>query len=41
MLFSFNDLPTMRALAVYREEELANHDGHQVVAREMVGSGAV
>jgi gentisate 1,2-dioxygenase len=38
-LFSFNDLPTMRALAVYREEEYVEHGGHQVV-RELVGARA-
>jgi gentisate 1,2-dioxygenase len=41
VLFSFNDLPTMRALAVYREEELVENGGQQPVAREMVGTGAV
>jgi gentisate 1,2-dioxygenase len=38
-LFSFNDLPTMRALAVYREEEYAEGDGYQPV-RELVGARA-
>jgi len=31
VLFSFNDFPTMRALAVYREEELIENGGHQIV----------
>jgi gentisate 1,2-dioxygenase len=31
-LFSFNDLPTMRALALYREEEYVDHGGHQPIA---------
>jgi len=35
-LFSFNDLPTMRALSVYREEEYVEHDGHQEVQHEPV-----
>jgi gentisate 1,2-dioxygenase len=39
-LFSFNDLPTMRALAVYREEEYADNGGYQRVAGELVGARA-
>jgi len=39
VLFSFNDLPTMRALAVYREEEYAENGGHQTV-RELVNAAA-
>ncbi|RII99282.1 cupin domain-containing protein [Achromobacter sp. K91] len=30
-LFSFNDLPVMRALALYREEAVKENDGHQVL----------
>lgn len=30
-LFSFHDLPVMRALNLYREEALAENDGHQVL----------
>lgn len=30
-LFSFNDMPVMRALGLYREEALADTDGHQPV----------
>lgn len=30
-LFSFNDLPVMRALGLYREQALADHGGHQRV----------
>lgn len=30
-LFTFNDLPVMRALGLYREEALAENDGHQPV----------
>lgn len=33
-LFSFNDLPVMRALGLYREEALAEDDGHQPVLSE-------
>jgi len=28
-LFNFNDLPVIRSLGLYREEEYANHGGHQ------------
>lgn len=31
-LFSFHDLPVMRALGLYREQALADNDGHQTVA---------
>jgi gentisate 1,2-dioxygenase len=31
-LFCFNDLPVMRKLGLYREEALAENDGHQPVA---------
>ena len=30
-LFAFHDLPTMRALGLYREQALADNDGHQPV----------
>ncbi|MGG4603548.1 cupin domain-containing protein [Paenalcaligenes sp. Me131] len=30
-LFSFHDLPTMRALNLYREEALADNGGHQII----------
>jgi gentisate 1,2-dioxygenase len=30
-LFSFNDLPVMRALGLYREEAYAENDGHQEI----------
>ena len=30
-LFAFSDLPVMRALGLYREEALADHDGHQPI----------
>ncbi|MFC0812258.1 cupin domain-containing protein [Paracoccus panacisoli] len=30
-LFSFNDMPVMRVLGLYREEALADTDGHQPV----------
>ena len=30
-LFSFNDLPVMRALVLYREEAVKENDGHQVL----------
>ncbi|HLU18321.1 MAG TPA: cupin domain-containing protein [Pusillimonas sp.] len=30
-LFSFNDLPVMKALGLYREEALKENDGHQAV----------
>ncbi len=39
VLFSFNDLPTMRALAVYREEEYADNGGHQPL-RELASATA-
>src|SRR5438067_1566920 len=42
-LFSFNDLPTMRALALYREEEYVENGGHQAVeqaAGALVGATA-
>ena len=39
-LFSFNDLPTMRALWVYREEEYAENGGHQPAARELTAATA-
>ncbi len=32
-LFSFHDLPVMHALGLYREEALAEGDGHQAVVR--------
>ena len=32
VLFSFSDLPSMQALGLYREEALAENDGHQRVA---------
>ncbi|MEO1105724.1 MAG: cupin domain-containing protein, partial [Pseudomonadota bacterium] len=31
-LFAFHDLPVMRALGLYREESLAENDGHQPVS---------
>ena len=31
-LFSYNDGPVMRALGLYREEELLDNDGYQEVA---------
>jgi len=30
-LFSFHDLPVMRALNLYYEEALADNDGHQII----------
>ncbi len=30
-LFSYNDQPVMRALGLYREEELVENDGYQEV----------
>lgn len=30
-LFSFNDMPVMRALGLYREEAFADNDGHQPI----------
>ena len=39
VLFSFNDLPTMRALWVYREEAYVEGGGHQPVTQgELVGT---
>ncbi len=32
VLFSINDLPAMEALALYREQAYAEHDGHQPIA---------
>ena len=32
VLFSFNDLPSMHALGLYREEAYAENGGHQQVA---------
>ena len=32
VLFSFSDLPSMQALGLYREEALADNDGHQKLA---------
>jgi gentisate 1,2-dioxygenase len=32
VLFSFSDLPSMLALGLYREENLADNDGHQKLA---------
>jgi len=29
VLFSFSDLPSIQALGLYREEALAENDGHQ------------
>lgn len=31
-LFSFHDLPVMRALGLYREEAYADNGGHQTIA---------
>lgn len=33
-LFAFHDLPVMRALGLYREEALAENDGHQPILSE-------
>ena len=32
-LFSFNDLPVMQSLGLYREEALRDHDGHQIISQ--------
>jgi gentisate 1,2-dioxygenase len=32
VLFSFSDIPSMVALGLYREEALAENDGHQKLA---------
>ena len=32
VLFAFNDLPSMHALGLYREEAFSDNDGHQPVA---------
>ncbi len=40
VLFAFNDFPTMRALAVYREEALAEGDGHQPVVEPALAGAA-
>jgi gentisate 1,2-dioxygenase len=39
-LFSFNDLPTMRALSIYREEAYVDQGGYQPVARELAAAQA-
>lgn len=36
-LFSFHDLPVMRALGLYREEALADNGGHQPVNNPLLG----
>jgi gentisate 1,2-dioxygenase len=41
VLFSFNDLPTMKALALYREEAYVDNGGYQPVeTRELAGAAA-
>jgi len=41
VLFSFNDLPTMKALAVYREEAYVENGGHQLLARTVELAGVL
>jgi gentisate 1,2-dioxygenase len=39
VLFAFNDLPTMKALGLYREEAYVDNGGYQPVeTRELAGA---